>query len=134
MCVRNALAMLVVSVLSTTTTSANELERPIRERFADPGVEPSYQRHVLPLMSKVGCSGRACHGSFQGQGGFRLSLFGYDFKQDHTALLSGDPPRVNLKDPERSLILLKPTLQEEHEGKKVIEKDSWQYNILARWI
>ena len=40
-------------------------------------------------MGRLGCNGRACHGSFQGQGGFRLSLFGYDFKADHEALLGG---------------------------------------------
>jgi hypothetical protein len=115
-------------------TPPTDLTTPIRERFAVPQATPSYQRHVLPLMSKVGCSGRACHGSFQGQGGFRLSLFGYDFKQDHAALLGGDEPRVNLKSPEQSLILLKPTMQEDHGGKQVIDKGSWQYHILARWI
>ena len=50
---------------------------------------PNFQRHVLPLMGRLGCNGRACHGSFQGQGGFRLSLFGYDFKSDHNALSPG---------------------------------------------
>jgi hypothetical protein len=96
--------------------------------------EPSFQKHVLPLMSKLGCSGRACHGSFQGQGGFRLSLFGYDFKQDHAALVGGDDPRVDLESPRQSLILRKPTLQEDHEGGKLFDPDSWEYNILAQWI
>ncbi|HUQ72997.1 MAG TPA: DUF1549 domain-containing protein, partial [Planctomycetaceae bacterium] len=59
---------------------------------------------------------------------------GYDFKQDHEALSGGDEARVNLKSPEQSLILLKPTMQEEHGGKKIFDKGSWQYNILARWI
>ncbi len=53
---------------------------------------------------------------------------------DHEALLGGEEPRVNLKSPEQSLILRKPTMQEDHGGEKIIEKDSWQYNILARWI
>jgi hypothetical protein len=34
---------------------------------------------VGPLLGRLGCNGRACHGSFQGQGGFQLSLFGYDY-------------------------------------------------------
>jgi hypothetical protein len=113
---------------------AGELAAPISTRFAGSEALPSYQKHVLPLMSKVGCSGRACHGSFQGQGGFRLSLFGYDFKQDHEALTGGDEPRVNLKSPEQSLILLKPTLQEDHGGEKILDIGSWQYNIFAGWI
>ncbi len=107
---------------------------PVSARFAKPGVAPSYQKHVLPLLSKVGCSGRACHGSFQGQGGFRLSLFGYDFRQDHEALLGGDEPRIDLKEPAQSLILRKPTMQEDHGGKKLFEIGSWQYNLLSRWI
>src|SRR4051812_35901283 len=67
---------------------ASKWVAPLAERFAHEGVEevPDFQRHVLPLMSRQGCNGRACHGSFQGRGGFRLSLFGYDFKADHEAL------------------------------------------------
>src|SRR5205807_765319 len=64
----------------------------------------SFQRHVVPLLGRLGCSGRACHGSFQGQGGFRLSLFGYDFRADHQALLRGDAPRVNVAEPADSLM------------------------------
>lgn len=131
---RCVLGLVVVSLLLEPNASAADLKTPISERFSNPQAQPSYQKHVLPLMSKVGCSGRACHGSFQGQGGFRLSLFGYDFKQDHEALTDGDEPRVNLKSPEQSLILLKPTMQEDHGGKKIFDKGSWQYNILARWI
>ena len=44
---------------------------------------PTSSGTSAPLFGRLGCNGRACHGSFQGQGGFRLSLFGYDFKADH---------------------------------------------------
>src|SRR5687767_10254017 len=105
MTARLALGLLVALSLAGSSVFAGELATPVHERFTDSQALPSYQKHVLPLMSKVGCSGRACHGSFQGQGGFRLSLFGYDFKQDHQALLGSsasghDEPRVNLKAPE----------------------------------
>src|SRR5688500_2988462 len=130
----SALGLVVAFALLEPNPFAAGLATPIHERFSGPQTQPSYQKHVLPLMSKAGCSGRACHGSFQGQGGFRLSLFGYDFKQDHEALLGGDQPRVDLKSPEQSLILRKPTMQEDHGGEKIFNKDSWQYNILARWI
>ncbi|HSI12806.1 MAG TPA: DUF1549 and DUF1553 domain-containing protein [Chthoniobacter sp.] len=101
--------------------------------------EPSFRRHVIPLLSRSGCSGRECHGSFAGQGGFRLSLFGYDFEADHKALTQdtgGDEGevRVNLKDPAKSLLLLKPTAQVKHKGKERFKKDSWEYNLLLRWI
>src|SRR5262245_60403514 len=115
MIVRSIFSVLTACCLLQAEVHASDAA-PLRQRFAGTEAQPSYQKHVLPLMSKVGCSGRACHGSFQGQGGFRLSLFGYDFKQDHEALLGGDEPRVNLKFPEQSLILRKPTMQEDHGG------------------
>src|SRR5687768_2670725 len=127
---RSALGLLVAFSLLGPNAFGGDLDTPIHERFTDPQALPSFQKHVLPLMSKVGCSGRACHGSFQGQGGFRLSLFGYDFKTDHQALLGGDEPRVNLKSPEQSLILRKPTMQEDHGGEKRFDIGSWQYNII----
>ena len=134
MTLRSALGLLVALGLLEQGASAADLSAPVRERFSGPQAQPSFQKHVLPLMSKVGCSGRACHGSFQGQGGFRLSLFGYDFKQDHEALLGGDAPRVDRNAPEDSLILLKPTLELDHGGKKLFDTSSWQYNLLLRWI
>ena len=45
-------------------------------------VTPGFQKHVVPLLGKLGCSSAKCHGSFQGQGGFRLSLFGFDLVID----------------------------------------------------
>src|SRR5262245_30420401 len=109
---------------------------PVSERFAKTDVAevPSLQRHVLPLLGRLGCNGRACHGSFQGQGGFRLSLFGYDFKADHEALLGGEKPRVNVKDPAASLILRKPTLTIDHEGGERYKKGGWEHHLLAQWI
>jgi hypothetical protein len=95
---------------------------------------PSFQRHVVPLLGRLGCNGRACHGSFQGQGGFRLSLFGYDFQADHQALTAGNEPRVNLHDPDGSLILLKASRTISHKGGRRLEVGSWQYHLLKRWV
>lgn len=118
------------------SASAGELIPSAAQRYQSDKVQetPDFQRHVLPLMGRLGCNGRACHGSFQGQGGFRLSLFGYDFKADHAALSAGEKPRVDLTAPEKSLILLKPTEQVEHGGGQIIEKGSWEYRLLERWI
>ncbi len=106
---------------------------------ADKAEAPSFRRHVIPLMSRLGCSGRECHGSFSGRGGFQLSLFGYDFDKDHQAITEGkggeDEVRVNLKEAVKSLVLTKPSLDgEEHKGKKRFEKGSWEYNLILRWI
>ena len=74
-------AVCLALVCGLTSIAAAEPRDPINKRFAAAEGEetPSFQRHVLPLMGRLGCNGRACHGSFQGQGGFRLSLFGFDF-------------------------------------------------------
>jgi hypothetical protein len=115
---------------------AEEAIAPARERFAalDSQETPDFRRHVVPLFGRLGCNGRACHGSFQGQGGFRLSLFGYDFHADHEALTAGKEPRANVKSPAESLMLYKPTHEDEHGGGRRIEIGSWQHNLIKRWI
>lgn len=112
------------------------VQKPVNERFAPAETQevPDFQRHILPALGKLGCNGRACHGSFQGQGGFRLSLFGYDFKMDHEALLKGDSPRVDLAEPAESSMLTKPTLNVPHKGGRRLDVDSWEYRMLTRWI
>ena len=89
-------ALLVPMNLQAAGVANASVIAPASQRFASADVPeiPHLQRHVLPLLGRLGCNGRACHGSFQGQGGFRLSLFGYDFKMDYDALATGDDPRV----------------------------------------
>src|SRR5438552_18066928 len=78
--------------------------RTAKQRWEDAGKAeaPSFRGHVIPLMSRAGCSGRECHGAFSGKGGFQLSLFGYDFDKDHEAITQGkggsDEIRVDLKE------------------------------------
>ena len=111
---------------------------PANVRFAPdamPTAEvPDFQRHVVTLLGRLGCNGRACHGSFQGQGGFRLSMFGYDFAADHKALAAGDAPRVNVANAVQSLILNKPTSADEHGGGQRFEQGGWEYHLLKAWI
>jgi hypothetical protein len=108
------------------------------QRWREGGVggTPDYVRHIVPLFSKLGCNNRACHGSFQGQSGFRLSLFGFEPAEDLKELLEdeGDGPRANIKEPESSLILFKPTHADEHEGGQRMEVASWQHRMFRQWI
>jgi hypothetical protein len=104
-----------------------------RQWAADgPGGVPSFTRHVQPLLGRLGCSNRACHGSFQGQGGFRQSLFGSDPRLDHDGLVKEG--RIDVKDPAESLALLKPTRQVSHKGGQRFEKDGWEHRLLRAWI
>lgn len=109
---------------------------PVTERFANADVTetPSFQRHVSPLFGRLGCNGRSCHGSFQGRGGFRLSLFGYDFHADHAELLKGDPQRANAAQPLESQIIVKPTDAALHEGGERYKTGGWEYHIFRQWI
>jgi hypothetical protein len=93
--------------------------------------EVDFERHVASLLGRLGCNAGACHGSFQGKGGLRLSLFGYSPALDHRALTRR---RINLHDPEESLILLKPTTQVPHEGGLRFARDSWEYRLIRAWI
>jgi hypothetical protein len=129
--------LLVAAVLASCVTriQADEIVSPVDKRFtAETPDVPDFQRHVVPLLGRLGCNGRACHGSFQGQGGFRLSLFGYDFAADHAALTGGESPRVDRDKPSASLILQKPTLTIDHEGGERFPAGGWEYRLLRRWI
>lgn len=129
------LASLLLLLAFSHPAAADGPLPPASDRFAKPSEEtPSFQRHVVPLLGRLGCNGRACHGSFQGQGGFKLSLFGYDFESDHAALVAGDMPRIDKKSAKDSLALKKPTRAVPHKGGKLLDEESWQYQMLLRWI
>ena len=127
-----------ISLIAPLTAAPSVKQPSASERWTnlEKADSPSFRRHVVPLMSRSGCSGRECHGSFSGQGGFQLSLFGYDFEKDHKEITDDqeDGVRVDKKDPPQSLILLKATNEEHHKGKERIKKGSWEYNLILKWI
>lgn len=121
-------------------TSADEIVPAASQRFSkqDSQAVPDFQRHVVPLLGRLGCNSAKCHGSFQGQGDFRLSLFGFDFQSDHMALRaeasSDEGERLSVDAPELSLIVRKPTEQTDHAGGKRFEIGSWEHHLLLCWI
>ncbi|MBC7967609.1 MAG: DUF1549 domain-containing protein, partial [Fuerstia sp.] len=130
-----AAAMLCLSApgLAQQPASDSAIRESVILRFAQAdaaGEVPDFQQHVVPLLGKLGCNGRACHGSFQGRGGFRLSLFGYDFEMDHDELYG----RVDPEAPVNSGILQKPLMQVQHEGGQRLKEGSWEHHLLLRWI
>ncbi len=123
----------VLSAQEATSPANPNTDMPsVAQRYAAAEVaeSPDFQKHVVPLLGKLGCNGRACHGSFQGRGGFRLSLFGYDFQADHDELYG----RVDPEDPSNSLILQKPLMQMQHEGGQRLNAGSWEHHVLLQWI
>lgn len=124
---------LLLAFLTATSVMAEDAVQPsVATRFAgaDGSETPDFQRHVVPLLGKLGCNGRACHGSFQGRGGFRLSLFGYDFKADHEELQG----RLDPETPAESLMLQKPLMETPHEGGQRLQSASWQHHLLLNWV
>jgi hypothetical protein len=94
-----------------------------------------FERHIMGLFGRAGCNAGGCHGSFQGKGGFRLSLFGYEPGKDFVSVTrEGLGRRINTIDPDSSLLLLKAIGQVEHGGGMRFGRDTWQYNILREWI
>ena len=94
-----------------------------------------FDRHVASLFGRLGCNAGSCHGSFQGRGGLNLSLFGHDPARDFQAIArEASGRRVNVLDPDRSLVLLKATGQVPHEGGQRFTPGSWEYRVIRAWI
>ncbi|HTU91060.1 MAG TPA: DUF1549 and DUF1553 domain-containing protein [Gemmataceae bacterium] len=94
-----------------------------------------FERHVMGVFGRMGCNSGSCHGSFQGKGGFRLSLFGYDPAKDYLALTREvEGRRLNRADPDNSLLLLKAAGRVPHEGQTRFGRDTWAYHLLRDWI
>lgn len=98
-------------------------------------VDVDFERHVTGLFGRLGCNSAACHGSFQGKGGFRLSLFGQSAAMDHAAILGeADSGRIDLDSPDDSLLLAKPSGREPHGGGVRLPEGSWEYRLIRQWI
>lgn len=91
--------------------------------------------HVIPMLNRAGCTGGGCHAAQFGQAGFKLSLLGYAPEQDYPEIATDRlGRRVDLLEPDRSLFLLKPTLQVAHGGGRRFSLDSYEYEVLRSWI
>ena len=104
-------------------------------RAADPPAEVNFARDVVPALTKLGCNAGSCHGSFQGRGSFRLSLLGFDPAVDYEAIVvESRGRRIFAAAPDKSLLLMKPTGQVAHGGKKRLNVDSESYRVIRDWI
>lgn len=131
---------LVLAIGTVDRLNAADITVAASQRFAKAGTRevPDFQKHVVPLLGRLGCNSAKCHGSFQGRGGFRLSLFGFDFESDRAALTamstSEEGARINSPAAANSLLVREPTEQTDHEGGKRFEIDGWEHRLLLRWI
>ncbi len=94
-----------------------------------------FENDLQPVLTRFGCTSGPCHGKARGQGGFQLSLLGFDADFDYEAITKeGRARRVFPAVPERSLLLMKPTAELAHGGGKRFEVASSEYQILLHWI
>ena len=118
-----------------------------RVRQSDKKRPLSFARDIGGILTKRGCNGAACHGGVKGQNGFRLSDNAGHPHEDYRWIVeggvfqvmsseSGGPkvPRVDTTNPEKSLLLLKPTMQIPHGGGLRLEKGSDDYNTILDWV
>lgn len=90
---------------------------------------------VISVFTIKGCNSSGCHGSPAGQNGFKLSLFGYDIAADHEMVVKGhNGRRVDLANPEKSLILRKPLFEIPHGGGRLMTRESEEYRTLRKWL
>lgn len=94
-----------------------------------------FDTQIMPLLTKAGCNGGACHGAAAGRGGFHLSLLGADPGADYEAIVHQfEGRRIDLAKPERSLILRKPIGDLDHGGDVALPEDEPAAERLLAWL
>src|SRR5438552_2050152 len=103
-------------------------------------VDFDFQTDVEEIFTKRGCNDSHCHGGVKGRGGFKLSLNALIPRDDYEWSVQGGTyqvlspesagprkPRADLKQPEKSLLLLKPTSLVAHAGGERFKVGSEDY-------
>ncbi|MEZ6090079.1 MAG: DUF1549 domain-containing protein [Pirellulaceae bacterium] len=94
-----------------------------------------FSRDIRPILNKSGCASAACHAAQHGQGGFKLSVFGFDVAADYNAIAQQSRSRrIDAARPDASLILRKASGSVTHGGGTRFATDSVSYHTFRRWI
>ena len=117
------------------TYDGHQVKLPVSVRSAEEKPPLSFRLDVMPVFARAGCNMGSCHGAARGKDGFRLSLFGFDPTGDYHRLTREMPGRrINLANPEGSLVVQKAIGAVPHTGGKRFEKDSELADRLVQWI
>lgn len=118
----------------------------IRIEEAEKPRRVTFSREIEGILTKRGCNDATCHGGVKGRGGFRLSVYGIYPREDYKTIVEGGTfrvltadenpkhPRIDLKEPNKSLLVLKPTFSVPHEGGVRFEKGSADYEMILNWV
>ncbi len=122
---------------TVTAEHANGLAVELQVRVENTGNEAaiSFPGRVVPIFTKLGCNGGGCHGKLAGQNGFKLSLLGFEPREDYEHLVrESRGRRLSPASPDQSLLLQKSVNTSPHGGGKRLDVESHEYRILSRWI
>lgn len=133
--------------LSIPVVAAPARKKPLSKKTAKPAAakpaapkvvapeHPQFLRDVAPVLDKAGCSIAACHGKFGGRGDFQLSLLTLAPEDDYDPIVLGARGRrVNLQEPEQSLLIQKPIMAVPHAGGMRFKKGSLEYLTMLNWL
>uniref|UniRef100_A0A7C4LLP4 DUF1549 domain-containing protein n=1 Tax=Schlesneria paludicola TaxID=360056 RepID=A0A7C4LLP4_9PLAN len=108
---------------------------PVEVRNTAAAAPLRFRNDVLPVLTRAGCNTGKCHGSASGKDGFRLSLFGYDPAGDHYRLTRELPGRrINLADPEQSLLVQKALGEVPHTGGQRLQRGTAHFETVMAWL
>jgi hypothetical protein len=113
------------------------LSASISINVSNTGHEPplSFPGRIVPIFTKLGCNGGGCHGKAAGQNGFKLSLLGFEPREDFEHLVhESRGRRLHPALPDQSLMLTKAINASPHGGGQRMAPDSYEYRMLRRWI
>lgn len=135
------------SVTLTATVNGRSATTAFRLQHTQVERPFSFARDITGIFTRRGCNGTACHGSVKGRGGFHLSTTGGIPREDHEWITKGGGyqvltdapkgprvPRIDLQDPAKSLLLLKPSMTVAHGGGLRLPKESDDYRTIFDWI
>jgi hypothetical protein len=115
--------------------AGQERSIPLRVVSATSNPPLSFRLDVMPVFARAGCNMGSCHGAARGKDGFRLSLFGFDPAGDYHRITRELPGRrIDLGNPQASLLLLKSTGSVPHTGGKRFAADSDLAARIEQWI
>jgi Protein of unknown function (DUF1553)/Protein of unknown function (DUF1549) len=135
------------AVTVTAVLSGSRAQSSLRIEDAGTVRPVSFTPEISGILTQRGCDGAACHGGVKGQGGLKLSANALYPAEDYEWIIKGGTyqvlstevkgervPRIDLENPEKSLLLLKPTMSVAHGGGKRFDKDSEDYKTILDWI
>lgn len=95
----------------------------------------SFEKDIVPILTRSGCNTGSCHGAARGKDGFMISLFGYDPAGDYKRITREiGMRRINLAVPKESLFLTKAIGKVTHTGGKLFGEDTVYYQSILEWL